>query len=412
MNARKTPAYIPRSTPFSCCKTQHVDLLSGGRLFGLERLSGGVRPSFGLKKAELLNVPAAAEKMWLSAEGDLYVYSGGALYRSTGARNNFIQFATGFTSCPRLVSCEGAEGPYAIVSDGVRAVRLEDGSSQVSSCPPAIPHAFHYSRVFGVDPQDGCTVRWSQPGDAFGWEEGLNEAGYVRLNAARGKVLALIPYNNRLVAVRQYGLSVLRVYGEAEDFRVEVTDTDTSAICGDTAAVCAGRLLFFTADGLQAYGSGIESFAAEGLEGFSPSGDAAALGNTYFVCGTLGDEGVIACVGADGGVGYIAAEAACLCAAGRAFCISGGSLYEIVRGYAACSWQSPSDLGSGTVKFLESIYVDGTAEELTVSCDGLTRTFTDVNGRIYVGMSGKNFAFRAVCPQGLDGLRAYYAERR
>ena len=89
--------YIPHSTPFSKAALKRCEL-SGGRLFGLTKTKDGLKRSFGLSPVTAENAPVSTTGIYLSDAGNLYLYSGGTVYRSTGAKNNFVKIAEGFAS--------------------------------------------------------------------------------------------------------------------------------------------------------------------------------------------------------------------------------------------------------------------------------------------------------------------------
>ena len=403
--------YVERSTPFACADVKTYDLLDGGTLFGLKRCGEELVPAFALSPLTLLNIPAAAQRAYLSAKGNLYLYGDGAVYRSMKAYANFIKPGVTFAGVPSFTEVNGGE---MLVYDGQTTLRVTSSLMEPINASPVVNGAFHYSRLFGVDSSDEYTIRWSAPDNVRQWTEELNGAGHMRLPSLRGGVLRLISYDGKLVAVRRYGLTLLRIYGDVQDFRVEVTDTDTDEMVEGTAIVCAGKLMFFTVSGLYAFESKVKAYAKEQLGSFVPSGSVAAWGNVLLACGQLEGRGVIACIDCENEeVSYIELAATCVCAAGSAFCFCQGTVYEIVRGAGGGAWESgPCNFGSCAEKYLESVDVDGTAESLSISSGNRQRTFHAVSGRVKVDMTGREFTFRADCENGLKFLCARYAVRR
>ena len=404
--------YILRKTDFPkySFKEWEADL-SDGTFFGIAG-ADGASPAFSAVVLTQANVPASAQGIYFTKNGNLYLLSDGTLYRSTRAVNNFFEYAVGFSSSPCFIEvCEDGED-YAMVTDGVKAFKGDATSVSPVATIPVKLGAVMYSRVFGVDTADGRVVRWSVPGRARNWTESLDGAGYVRLDAERGEVLTLVVFKERLIAVRKFGLTVIRAYGDAEDFRVSLSDTTTDEITDGTAAVCAGKLFFFTKSGLYAYGgTSVERFAAEGLRGFTAT-CGAACGNTYYAAGTLDGEGVIACIdGESGAVCYIKKQASCICACGRVFFFSDG-LYEIVPKAAGGVWASGfTDLGSAGKKYLKRLYVGGNSQEITVRTDGKVRVCDVIDGRAEVNLQGERFTFEAECSELPEYLKAVFLKR-
>ena len=403
--------YVPRITSLGGRSYKAEYLLSKGRLFGLEESGGGLRPAYGLSQITVNNIPAAAQGIYFTSHNNLYIYNGGTVYRCTGASNNFYLYASGFTARPSFAECHENGEDFTIICDGGKAVKAQSNTAGPDTCPPVRYAVVHYNRMFGIDTDDARTIRWSEPGDVHGWDAGINGAGYVRLDALRGDISKLTVFDNKLVAVRQYGLTVLRAFGEAESFRVDVTDTVTDGITADTVAVCAGKLCFFTPSGMYCYDGTVKKFEAEGLEGFGDVSCAAACGGYYYAGGKLGGEDVIACIDVNGrSAGYIKAKAVCMCGGGRVF-FYGDGLYEIVRTAEQGSWESgPCDFGTPSKKFLCSITAYG-ADTLTVECGGRSRTYSGVNGEVKVGMEGREFSISASCSQHLRSVCAKYAVR-
>lgn len=407
--------YVPRSTEFSDGDYKAKYLLSGGRLFGLRRTAeGALVPAFGTEKLQQEGMPAAAQAAYFSSGGDLYLYNSGSLYRSTGAYGNFFLFGSNFTSPPFFAECHEGEEDFAIISDGSLALRAEESSVQDDTCPPVCSAVVHYSRLFGVDTSDKRMVRWSAAGDAHDWTENISGAGYVRLDAPRGDISKLVVFDDKLIAVRKYGLTVLRVFGDAESFRVDVTDTDTDEIVADTVSVCGGKLYFFTPSGLYRYDGTVEKYEPEGLEEFCEAACAAACGGWLYAGGKLGEDDVIACIGCESGeVSYIKQRADCICAAGRVF-FFGDGLYEIKPDAASSGeWESDVlDFGTPEKKFLERVEAAGSVSSLTVNCGGRSRTFTGGGNTFKTGICGRQFTFSLFCSGKVYRLCARYAIRR
>ena len=396
---------------FSRVRTQRRELLASGRLFGLRRSGGALVPAFSRVTVQTAGVPAEAKRMVVSASGDLYLSSGSMIYRSTASVNTMFMFSSGFAVPPYFVKLYD-DGNYMLAVDGVKALEIRTNSAQLAELPALVAPALHYSRMFAVDNDDRYTVRWSQPGDALGWEYGLNGAGYVKVDASRGEIKRLISCDNRLYIVCGKGLFVMRAYGDAEDFRLENTDTDTDEIIEDTAAACAGKLFFFTQSGLWTYDGTLRRFEADGLEGFSAPVCAAAVGSDYFVCGQLDGSGAIACIdGRDGSVSYIDEPADCCCLSEELLFHKSGEIFRLAAGGTG-RWESgATDFGCSGVKYLDGIEVDGAAEKLTVTSGGRTRVFTDVRGRVKVGLEGGFFEIAAETSSALRGITACFAAR-
>ena len=61
---------------------------------------------------------------------------------------------------------------------------------------------------------------------------------------------------------------------------------------------------------------------------------------------------------------------------------------------------------------MHSIVADGNLTSLTVSNGTYSRTFSDVSGKIKVGMAGERFSFDFLCEGEVKALYARYVSRR
>ncbi len=409
--------YVERRTEFAENGAEDCRLAGEdgacGVLYGLKATARGLEPRWSAVQTQTSGAPQAAAGGCLTSSGNLYLYDGeGVVYRSTGAAGNFYPVATGLSDLPFFAECQEDGEDFLLISDGTVARVARENIVENDELASVTGGVVHYSRLFGIDRDDKRLIRWSRAGDVHDWEQSLSGGGYVRLDGRRGDVKRLLTYDNKLIAVREYGLTVLRIYGDAENFKVDCTDTDTDGIVAPTAAVCAGKLYFFTQSGLYCYdGTDIESFSPDGLCGFSLPRCAAGFGGAYFAAGKLDGEDVIACIEEDG-VCYLKYRADCIFSAGRLL-FYGDGLYEIVPQAGDGAWDSgPADLGCTGVKYLSELIVEGCADLLEVSCGGRVRQFTGACGRVKVGLKGAVFRIRAVCPQGLRAVNAKYYLRR
>ena len=403
--------YVPRETALERRKYGERYLLSGGTAFGLKRTERGLVPAFSAAALSVSGTPSAVGKMYFSGSGDLYVYAAGTVYRSAGADGAFTAYCGGFSSAPYFSECHEGEENFIIISDGAVAYRGDGSSASADSCPPVKSGIVHFSRLFGTDASDARTVRWSAPGDVHGWDGALGLAGHVRLDAEGGDVLKLAVCGSELLAVRERGVTALHVSGDAETFRTDAACRFYEKVFADTAAVCGGKLYFFTPTGMYFYDGRVKKFSCEGLEGFSSPERAAACGGIYFVQGEYGGESAVACIDVSAGdVCYIKAQSSCMCGGGRAFLYDGG-LRELAGEGSAGEWRCDcEDFGTAAKKYLHSVCVYG-ADTLKISCGGKTFSFASPEGEVKVGVTGRSFSFSATCSGELRSLCARYVVR-
>ncbi len=383
-----------------------------GRLYGLNICGDAAEPGYGLSQIECHDAPSAGSVSCLSQKGDFYLYNSGTLYRSTRLRGYFFSVAEEFKDQPCFASCTEGADDFVIVIGGEKSLCASSSSIVSESFPALKCAAVHYFRLFGVDPDDALTIRWSRAGDVRDWEEELYGAGYIRLSAEFGNVLALIPYDDKLIAVRQYGLTILRIYGDTEDFRVQFADTACEEVVEGTACVCADKLYFYTSGGLRCFdGNDIECPEIECLEGFGDATAAAALGCTYFVCGSLNGSPAVACIDCEEErASYIMTEVGCICSGAGRVALFNGNLYEL-KTLSFGSWDSgETDFGVGCQKYLSKLHICGSIQKVTVQWNGRERTFEGDLKVIKVGALARTFRIVIECSQLVE-VRAEYIAR-
>lgn len=385
-----------------------------GRLYGLNICGDRAVAGYSLSQISVSGAPSSATISHISPAGDYYLYSSGVVYRSTGLAGSFFAAGSGYTEEPCFAPCTEGDEDFLIIIGGEKSSVVGAGSIS-SEGFPAIRHAVvHYFRLFGVDADDPLKIRWSRAGDVRDWEEELYGAGYIRLSADFGKVLSLVPFDDKLIAVRQYGLTVLRVYGDTEDFRVQCTDTACEGIISGTPCVCGSGLYFYTAGGLRFFdGDDIEAPSLADIAGFGNVTAAAALGCTYFACGELNGSPVIACIDVEEGrTSYItlSAPVRCICSGAGRVAAFNGSLYEI-KICSTGSWDSGcTDFGVGAVKYLSKLHICGSIQKITVQWNGRTRTFEGDMQAVKVGALARIFRIVVECT-ALSEVRAEYIAR-
>lgn len=259
----------------------------------------------------------------------------------------------------------------------------------------------HCGRLFARDYNDPLKIWWTASG-ALDETEGIYGGGYTVLTSEGGDVVRLVSFGEKLIAVRQYGITVIRAYGEPQHYKVEPTAEYlvSDGIVGETCAVCAGKLFFATKSGIYAFDGG-EITKVENPEQSRLSAPvrAVACADTYYlVCmdSFLGGN-VIFGYDAVGKVGWImnVSPSGLFNAEGDAYLVYGTGVYKIAatdtsRGY----WRSKElDFGTPSVKYLRRLYIEGDADvNSTILCGGTSREITG-NGWQTVNMYAASFRF-------------------
>lgn len=267
--------------------------------------------------------------------------------------------------------------------------------------------AMHCGRLFGADADDKLKLCWSGEGGICDWEEKLYGSGSLHLDPERGNILDILVFNGRLVAVREFGLTVLNMFGSPENFSVAVTDTDTAKVIKGTAKVAGGVLFFCTADGLCSFdGTHIKSV----VRGISPHGWAESYGNKYFL---ICEDGVL-CYDTDDGKSYlIDVEAEALCAGQAMYAYSAKGAYKLCEDWAdenRYTYESDFNFGTSGTKTVTKIWLDGNAD-LELSNGRVTRKVAGVHGVFRPNFRGESFTLKVTGSAPIKSL-AVYAEVR
>lgn len=250
----------------------------------------------------------------------------------------------------------------------------------------------HRGRLFGADSVDGLTVRWSATEISEFWTEGLNESGYMKLDPERGKVLDMAVFKGKIVAVREYGLTVINACGGPENFSVDITDTDCDAIYKNTVQTYGGKLYFYSESGLKCF-DGSKIAPIEIRHAVTKPQHSAQYAGRYYVTGTSKDTGgsVILCVELTGGESsLIESRADAVYVRDGVYFILNDSVYRISEGSRYSFESEALDFGTGRLKTVTKIEVRGTAD-ISLFNGREMREFKDANGIIHPHMRGQFF---------------------
>lgn len=266
-------------------------------------------------------------------------------------------------------------------------------------------------RLFGIDKGDKFRLRWSGAGGAFDQAEGINGAGWVRLDGAGGGILNLIIYGERLVAVRENGLSVFSAYGTPENFKAEGKGLHISGVCKNTAAVAGNKLIFCADGGLFCYnGAKIERLDCGLIEKTENPVCAAANGGLYLLgayAKPLERNAVLVYDTASGLAYFADAPAnAIVASGGGVFAYSAGNACRLARGGTFC-FEGTIDFGCAKQKYLKTLEIAGAeGADIQLSNGRATRAFKDAKNALRADMRGVNFTFKVKGNAEITALRA------
>lgn len=148
------------------------------------------------------------------------------------------------------------DGEYysALVGGNKIALTSSDKKSQVYTIPVQLASSvMHCGRLFGVDLTDGYLLRWSGY-SLLNWVEGVDGAGYVKLNPGLGKLLTLHVLGEKIVIVREKGITTISTLGDSRHMRMDVCDKHAlPPVYADSSVICRGQLWIYTQNGMYVY---------------------------------------------------------------------------------------------------------------------------------------------------------------
>lgn len=391
-----------------------IDVLGEGaaRTVNLLRSGGRFAPAVRAVLSDFPDCPPGASAAYYSqGSGALFVLVGDSAYRLEKGGSEYSKLADLHTDAPFFVDMCVSGSPAAVLVDGSDAIVCNGAGADAAECP----HAFfagteHCGRFFGRDLTDGHVVRWAAS-HILDWEEGIDGCGYARLPAAGGDVLGLFGFRDRLVAVRERGVTVMRAYGDPQNYKVDDTAGCVTAdgVIAATCAMCGGKILFCTGGGLYAFdGSDAERLADFVSAGISAPQFAAACGDRYYLVCTENElgQGCLYCYDLPSGAGTAAdIYPDALFAGPRGVCaVCASRVYDLVPGGTG-EWISPAvHPGGAAHAFADSVLLSCSGNVvLTVTADGASRTFHGA-GRHRVAMGGRAFGFSVRTDGVLRGL--------
>ena len=166
-----------------------------------------------------------------------------------------------------------------VIAGGLAAVYNGDGFDDIDIPVTLDCGLMHRGRLIGAR---GRVVEWSGPEGFMDWEEGICGCGKLKLDPAHGDVLNILEYDGKVIAVREYGLTVLSMEGSPEGFNVKPLDTDCDRIYQNTVQVVGGKLYFFTLTGLKCF-DGLKISPLKTRHAVSEPWNSAEFGGRYFL---------------------------------------------------------------------------------------------------------------------------------
>ncbi len=265
-------------------------------------------------------------------------------------------------------------------------------------------------RLFGADCDDNFTLRWSGAGGAFDWEEGIDGAGWVRLDGAGGRILNLLQAGEKLIIVRENCLDELDISGSPEKFRLESKNLRVCGVAENSAAAAGGKIYFMAEGGLNVYnGSQISKAPDSVINLLLPPYYAVTTGKKYCVCGYLKafERRVVAVYDTDNNCAFtVDFPADLLVAGGAVYAYAQGRVCVLASG-GGFAYTAVADFGTQNKKYLHSVEAEcGRGVEITVCSGDLRRTFCGAKGRIRTDMRGDKFEISIKADGEITRLKA------
>ena len=331
---------------------------------------------------------ATARAFFATADGVLYRVS------EDGASAELSQFTA---ENPFLTEERGSDGTSVYVFGDVAYLEYSDGNFKTVLQKPGLRGGcLKNGRIFAVDAEDGSKLRWSGAGDVKDWNEGIDGAGWAYVGGEYGRILKTAVLRDKLVAVHEYGLTVISASGVPENFRLE-KGAQSRSVLGRTAFTTGSSLVFYADGGLYKFdGSEIYELKCAKAFGLSEPVCAASAGGEYFISGRIeacGRSAVLA-VNPEEDEAYVIDMQAEALAAGRgqlyAFC--GGRMRAAVTGGRYTFVCGGLDFGTRGVKRLLRLEISA-AEPITADIGNgrSVRRFSGVSGVIRPRISGTDF---------------------
>ena len=382
-------------TKFQSTKLKKVKLSGGFCVNCIER-DGKVRPAFSPTRAE--GIPLAGLTFAAHSEkiDRFFIADYNALYATQNGNFPSLLVTNTGGGKPFFYEEVGADGtPYAVI--GINDIGVRHNGSGFT--PMRYSEAFRCAvmrkgRLFAASLADGLKIIWSEGGNSFGGGQSLSGAGWVKLQPALGDICDMLDFDDRLIVLRKLGITVLSVYGSAENFKTESVDYPSDEVVPGTACIVNGNVIFCTASGVKIFnGSGISRYE------HAYSGDilspklAATYNGAYYLTYTSKklNRPAVLCLGKEACF-VMDIEARALAANCGMVVFTDIGVYKLEEGAGDYTWYPPTQsFGSRKPKTLNYIEVSG-GVTVEVSTGEKVRTFA--NGKTHAGLRGEKFGFK------------------
>lgn len=392
-------------------RTEKTVIIGGGtdycaERYGYKRETNGITPlpNFrryartirynGITNTEFL--PPCHRVLFTTVSGNMYGWN-------SITRENPISMGAISPECYPRVHCylDDETNFYAVVGGKkITTINVNSLIDNVNMPNAVTDSVLHCGRVFAIDATDSFMLRWSGYG-LSDWTEGLDRAGHLRLKAGLGKLLNLFVLGEKIVIVRELGITVLSTLGDSRHMRPDISDKyRLPRVFANTSAICGGQLWIYTQKGMYAFDGSTATKMPfdEIMRGYTLEGpktddryihyNASKDGSRYLF---IYDTQTGACSPYSKGCSHR------FCIDDEEYCFNGTLLSELLPEVTDANrvWISkPFTFGEGEWRTLKSLKVAGSGQfKVEIDCDGRKLYVNDV-GKFNYAESGQRFIFK------------------
>ena len=328
-----------------------------GRTVNFRKENKTLQKCAGISAFAALPEGVRAEKLYASGETLFAWCDDKKIYVSEGGA--FLACESAFAAAPAF--CEAFDGSAAapLFSDGEKTYVFLSGAAYAANVPPFTAACYAYERlwIFG-----GGKLKFSAPLAYDDFSVRKDGGGEIEAPDGAGGVLALVPFENRIMLFRERGVQILDVRGEPTDFCLRDAAFFSEHVLKDTIA-CGGGNVWFCTDAGVYRGKG-ESFSRlQAPEGISARGICGAYAEGCYQLSARSAAGETYLLRFKENTEVFRAEISDVCGYGNvcAFLRDGQACEWSADGAPLVSvWESGAcDLGEARNKVLERVIVRG-----------------------------------------------------
>lgn len=313
------------------------------------------------------------------------------------------------------------DGEYygVLVSGNKYALVNPRKKTQIYTIPALLGSSvMHCGRLFGVDLDDEYLLKWSGY-SLQDWNSGVDGAGYVKLNPGLGKILNLFVLGEKIVIVRERGITTIVTLGDSRHMRADVCDKYfLPTVYADSSVICGGKLWIYTQKGMYVFdGSSIAAAPSDGVtEGYLLSH--ARVADDRYVCyaASKGDERCLLIYDTQTGVGNPFGKD-CYCpffSDGKLYAFNGNNFgylkpdaYDDTRAWVS----KPFNFDEDRPAVLKSLAVEGSGNfRVETDCDG-RKLYAAGAGKYRYAESAQSFTFKVTGNGSITSMTAEWEVR-